>query len=169
MIETPVHAIDVLPTCFQAAQARVPGEHTLDGRSLIPLITTGADPKLSGRPIYQYYPFYDLRWGLTPNASIRVGEYKLIEFFGDRFDRQHRYVPGHHIELYNLRSDVGESRNLAGEQPQRAKRLREQLHDWLKGLGASVPAKNEHFEPAREFEETRVKPAWLRDAVWQRH
>lgn len=166
VIDTPVHAIDVLPTCFRIAGASAPRDHTLDGRSLVELMTTGKDDELTDRPLYQYYPFYDLRWGLTPNASIRVGDYKLIEFFGDRVDAQNRYVPGHHVELYNLRDDIGETRNLAASDGKRAEALRKQLRAWMKQIGAEVPTQNKHYDVSRAFVETRQKPEWIRGLKW---
>lgn len=166
-VDTPVHAIDILPTCFQVAGAQAPATHTLDGKSLATLLKTGKDPSLASRPLYQYYPFYDLRWGLTPNASIRVGDYKLIEFFGDRVDAENRYVAGHTLELYNLRQDIGETRNLAAEEPGRTKQLHDQLRGWMQSIGAARPPANPHHEVPRAFFETRTKPDWLKDAVWK--
>lgn len=160
-IHTPVHAIDILPTLFEVAGAEAPAETELDGRSLMTLLTMGADPELVDRPIYQYYPFYDLRWGNTPCASMRQGGWKLIEFFGDRVDAEGQYRLGHHLELYNLVEDIGEERNLADEQPARTERMRQQLHAWIKSLGREIPQKNAHYDPARAFTETRQKPDWL--------
>ncbi len=110
VIETPVHAVDILPTALEAAGGEAPEGVILDGESLLTRLTSdGRDPRLAERPIYQYYPFYDLRWGMTPSATIRQGDYKLIEFFGDRVDAQGRYQIGHRLELYNLRADDGET------------------------------------------------------------
>jgi arylsulfatase A len=166
VIETPVHAVDVLPTCFEVAGAEAPATHVLDGRSLVPLTTEGRDPRLRDRALYQYYPFYDLRWGLTPNASIRAGDFKLIEFFGDRVDAANAYVPGHRVELYNLREDVGETRNLASDDPRTTQQLLNRLHAWMAETSAARPVENEHFDPDRAFLETREKPAWRRDEKW---
>ena len=167
VIDTPVHAVDILPTCFEVAEATTPDDHTLDGRSLVELMTAGSDESLRERPLYQYYPFYDLRWGLTPNASVRVGDYKLIEFFGDRFDRRHQYIAEPTIELYNLRTDIGESRNLVTSEPERARQQRQRLHRWMESINANVPAQNRHYDPAKSFRETRDKPAWLRSLRWK--
>ncbi len=162
VINTPIHAIDILPTCFQIAGAKAPQKHIIDGRDLSRLMKTGKDNSLTNRPLYQYTPFYDLRWGLTPSASIRVGDYKLIEFFGDRVDTKRRYIRGHQIELYNLRNDVGETKNLAAKEPKRAKAFRRQLRAWMKKLDAPTPQLNKHYDPKRPFFETRKKPAWIR-------
>lgn len=168
VISTPVHVVDIASTCFAAAGTVPPEIHTLDGRDLSKLMRTGKDKTLDNRAIFQYYPFYDLRWGLTPSASVRLGEYKLIEFFGDRVDdlAGNRYRPGHHVELYNLRDDLRETRNLATSQRDTADRLLSRLHTWLSDLGAPAPQLNPRFNPAQAFLETREKPAWLRDVRW---
>ena len=165
VIETPVHAIDVLPTCFEAAGAQAPSAHILDGENLIPTMAN-ADQSLADRPIFQYYPFYDLRWGLTPSASIRLGDYKLIEFFGDRVDDDHRYVGEHRLELYHLRRDIGENENLAEKEPDLANQLAVRLHRWMRSVGAERSVTNSHFDPSRAFFETREKPERLKDVRW---
>lgn len=161
VISTPVHAVDVLPTCFEVAGATVPKQVTTDGVSLVQLLSKGTDKQLADRPLFQYYPFYDLRWGLTPCASIRQGDYKLIEFFGDRVDVEGRYRPGHRLELYHLKQDLGETKNLVEEQPELAAQLQQQLHQWMQELDAEPSIRNTHYDPERAFIETRDKPAWL--------
>ena len=167
IIETPVHCVDILPTCFSLALASAPAEHMLDGRSIVRLLTQGSDTGLRERPLYQYYPFYDLRWGLTPNASIRLGDYKLIEFFGDRVDGENAYVKGHRVELYNLRRDIGEKQNLAESETQRSNRMLSKLHHWMNSIGAETSRQNPHFDQTAAFVETREKPDWLRDVKWK--
>ncbi len=162
-IKTPVHAIDILPTCLELAGATAPGNHVLDGHSLATILQEGRDARLDERPLYQYYPFYDLRWGLTPNASIRLGDYKLIEFFGDRVDANHQYVAGNRLELYDLRKDLGESHNLAEREPERLQSMRRQLHQWMAHMGAPKPTENVYYDAAQAFVETRTKPPWLVD------
>ena len=167
VIETPVHAIDILPTCFDLAGARLTDDHVLDGVSLRRLLL-GDQESFAHRPLFQYYPFYDLRWGNTPCASIRLGDYKLIEFFGDRVDSNHQYRVGNQLELYNLREDLGESSNLMSVEPERAAEMRKQLHGWMESLNAEVPRANKHFQRERTFLETRNKPSWLQGVRWSR-
>lgn len=160
-VGAPVHAVDFLPTFFEAAGAVEPGGYAVDGRSLVGVLGGEGEADLVDRPVFQYYPFYDLRWGLTPNASVRLGDYKLIEFFGDRVDAENRYVPGRRVELYNLREDLGESRNLVEVDRGRAEAMLGVLREWMEDVGAEVPAVNPRFAVERGFVETREKPAWL--------
>ena len=69
---------------------------------------------------------------------MRAGDWKLLEYFEDN-----------HVELYNLRDDPGESRDLAREQPGRATQLRSRLHDWWKESAAQLPTKNPDYSPDR--------------------
>ena len=154
-ISVPVHVIDLGPTFFEVAGA-VP-KHTFDGLSLIDLLQNKDNEELANRALFQYYPFYDLRWGLTPSASIRQGNYKLIEFFGDRVDSLNRYQIGHQLELYNLEEDIGETNNLIEKEPQVAAELKEWLDAWLAEMEVEIPAKNPRFDPSRAFLETRDK------------
>jgi uncharacterized sulfatase len=102
-------------------------------------------------------PLYDLRWGATPCAIIRAGDWKLIEYFGDWIDPQGNYVPGHRLEVFNLSDDVGETTNLAAKQPRKAAELREALHAWMKSIPVEAPGPNPHHDPQRAFRETREK------------
>ncbi|MBI4663093.1 MAG: sulfatase-like hydrolase/transferase [Verrucomicrobia bacterium] len=76
--------------------------------------------------------------GATPYGAIRVGDFKLIEFFDDM-----------RVELYNLREDVGEQRNLSAQMPEQANELRARLHAWRKEVGAQMPSHNPAYDPSK--------------------
>jgi arylsulfatase A len=152
----PVHIVDFLPTLFEAAGATAPATHTLDGVSLVPIFR--GEP-FAPHPIFTYAPLYDLRWGATPAAAVREGNYKLIEFFGDRFDADWTYHAGHRVELYRLDTDPGETIDLARKESQRAKDMLKRLHAFIADAGATIPGPNPRFDPARQFEETKDKSA----------
>ena len=61
-------------------------------------------------------------------SAIRSGDYKLIKFYDDDS-----------IELYDLKNDIGESKNLATTMPEKAKQLRSDLESWLASTKASQP------------------------------
>ena len=62
---------------------------------------------------------------------MRDGEFKLIEFFEDG-----------RLELYNLREDIGESLNLAADDPETRDRLHGLLKTWREGVEAKIPQTN---------------------------
>ncbi|MBI5801301.1 MAG: sulfatase [Verrucomicrobia bacterium] len=152
---TPVHVVDWLPTLLAAAGTAAPAGHSADGVNLLPLLRGGT---LAPRALYWHMPLYDLRWAATPCAVIREGDWKLIESFGDFFDRDAAYHVGARLELFNLRADLGEQRNLASSDPARAARMRGQLRAWLKSIPAEVPSANPRHDATRELQETSKRP-----------
>ncbi len=124
----PVISTDFYPTILEiAGLPPMPQQHR-DGISLVPLLKGGK--RLNRANLFWHYPHYSNQGG-GPGGAIRSGDYKLIEFFED--DR---------IELYNLRTDISETKNLAVEIPGRAKQMRKRLHDWRTEVGAKMPTPN---------------------------
>lgn len=155
--ETPVHVVDWMPTLLAAAGVERPNNHTLDGTNLLPLLH---GETISPRSLFWYMPLYDLRWAATPCAVIRDGDWKLIEHFGDWFDDSLRYQAGHKLELFNLKDDLGETRDLAVVEKERAEKMRAQLHGWMQSVSVPIPADNPHFDAKRMLEETKQKQTW---------
>jgi arylsulfatase A-like enzyme len=128
--DEPVISVDFFPTILEiAGLAKPPEAGTVDGVSLVPVLK---DPKsrLPREAIYWHYPHYH-PGGATPYGAIRAGDWKLIEFYEDM-----------HVELYNLKDDLGETTDLAGKMPQQAARLRQMLHRWRQSVGAQMPQPN---------------------------
>ena len=155
---TPVHVTDWMPTLLAAA-GRDTGTPACDGINLMPLLHGETLPE---RPLYFHMPLYDLRWAATPCAVIREGDWKLIEHFGDSFDEKLHYQPGRKLELFNLREDLSESQNLATTAKARAKAMSAKLQSWLQSIPTPIPGENPHFDPKRQFEETKTKQTWNR-------
>ena len=107
-------------------------EQHLDGLSFAPLLR-GVGPPPEREAIYWHYPHYGNQGG-TPGASIRSGDWKLIEFFEDK-----------RVELYNLRDDVGEKDNVADRGPELVARLLGMLHEWQDEVSARMPEVNPEF------------------------
>lgn len=156
---TPVHVVDWMPTLLAASGASSPAHHRLDGANLLPLFDGGT---IAPRTLFWYLPLYDLRWAATPCAVIRQGDWKLIESFGDWFDDEPRYHVGSRLELFNLREDPGELVDRSTSESVRAANLSIQLRDWMRSIPVPIPGDNPHFDPTRQFEETKVKPEWLK-------
>jgi len=129
----PVSSPDFYPTLLDMAGLDPLPEQHCDGVSLLPLLDGGDN--LDREAIFWHYPHYGNQGG-TPGSSIRAGDHKLIEFFEDG-----------HVELYNLREDVGEQMNLAAVEPRLAKGLREMLVRWRERVEAKIPQPNPDYEP----------------------
>lgn len=131
-----VSSVDFLPTLADAAETEAPQDRPIDGRSIVPALTQARED--TSRTIYWHYPHYHHG---VPSGAIRQGPYKLIEFFDDG-----------HVELFNLEEDIGEQNNLAGEMPEKARALQQDLAAWRESVGADMPVENPGFDPERRYE-----------------
>ncbi|NIA15535.1 MAG: sulfatase-like hydrolase/transferase [Nitrospiraceae bacterium] len=125
--ETPVISTDFYPTMLDMAGLPPRPEQHVDGVSFAPLFKGGA---LAERALFWHYPHYGNQGG-SPSAAVRLGDWKLIEFFEDK-----------HVELYNLADDIGEERDLAEGMPGKIKALASMLHAWQKDVDARFPTPN---------------------------
>lgn len=133
--DVPVSSVDLLPTFAEIAGSKSATTLTnrIDGVSLVPLLTqNGAFPS---RSLFWHYPHYH---HTTPAGAIRRGDLKLIEYFDDS-----------HVELYDLKSDLSEKRDLAKERPEVAKTLQRELAQWRRKVGAKMPTPNPNYDPER--------------------
>lgn len=129
-IDAPVSSVDLFPTLCEAAGVRARG---VDGTSLLPLLR--GEPARP-RQLFWHYPHYSNQGG-EPSSAILDGDWKLIEFYH-----------GPRQEIYNLRNDPGETRNLASSQQSMARRLSLALHQWLRQAEARLPQPNPNADPA---------------------
>lgn len=130
----PVTSTDFYPTMLEMAGLNLMPEQHADGVSLVPLLK-GAD-SLDREAIFWHYPHYGNQGG-TPGSSVRCGDYKLIEFFEDG-----------RVELYHLREDISEERNLAEAEPRLAEELRGMLARWRAEVEAEIPEPNPDYRPS---------------------
>ena len=134
--QEPTTTADLLSTFCEMAGAKLP-EQPIDGTSMVSLLKN-PDSSLDREAIYFHYPHYHHS---RPAGAIRMGDWKLIEFFD-----------GSPLELYNLADDIGESKNLASEMPGKAKKMQAMLAEWRKETGARMPTPNPKYDPAHAAE-----------------
>ena len=127
---TPVSSPDFYPTLLEATGLPLRPQQHIDGVSLLPLLRGEVHER---GPLFWHYPHYGNQGG-TPGSSVRDGDYKLIEFFEDG-----------RLELYNLREDLGETRNLADALPDIRDRLHRQLREWRDRIEAKIPQPNPDY------------------------
>ncbi len=143
----PVIGVDFYPTFVEIAGAKVPDGQVLDGVSLVGLLRS--ERSLAPRALFWHFPAYlessgivkDSPWRTTPCGAIRMGPWKLIEYFEDGT-----------IELYNLDADIGERTNLAAIRPEVRDRLYAAMTAWREEIEAPVPSEPnpKYVEPDRE-------------------
>ena len=105
----------------------------LDGVSLVPLLKQTGD--IRRKALYWHYPHYSPQHS-RPSGAIRHGEYKLISFYEDG-----------RRELYNLKSDIGETNNLVDVEPERVRELERELADWIRSVGAQRMEASPNYRP----------------------
>ena len=125
---------DFFPTLADALGQTDAPRH--DGVSLLPLLK---NPKalLNREALFWHYPHYYPR--MTPASAIRAGDWKLIHNYEDN-----------RMELFNLKNDPAETKNLAAAQPAKAEDLRKRLNSWRKETDAKAPVKNPDWRPRKK-------------------
>ncbi len=120
-----ITSMDFYPTILEMAGLPLRPDLHVDGKSLVPLLRQQVNQVHVAT--YFHYPHRSNQRG-TPCGAIRVGDYKLINFFSDN-----------KLELYNLKDDIGETNNLADTMPELRDSLLGMLHGWWDEVGARFP------------------------------
>lgn len=148
----PAGLVDLLPTLCGLLELAPPAGVHLDGSNLAPLLTRDADRFRRHQPLF---------WHLQrsrPIVALREGDYSLVAerdytLSSDNMFRE-EWIPTikqggyRNFQLYNLRADPGQTRNLAEQEPDRLARLRAKLFeinasvmedgpDWQRGPGVA--------------------------------
>jgi len=131
----PMISTDYFPTLLEMAGLPLHPEERTDGVSIVPALKGSS---IASRPLFWHYPHYSNQGG-SPNGAVRLGEFKLIEWYEDM-----------RTELYNLKDDPGEQHNLASALPEKTTELRNLLHDWRKEVKAQMPEPNPYYNPGRK-------------------
>lgn len=129
-------ALDMLPTLMAMAGLEMPATRPLDGKNVWPALRDNAPS-----PVASYY------WSWHNEDAIRTADWRLHRSFD-------------HVELYDIRGDIGETRNVAEAHPDVVKSLTGQMNAWVESLGAAlshqpVPPKLD-AQPAPEGEVLEV-------------
>jgi arylsulfatase A-like enzyme len=129
--EAPVSSLDAFATSLALAGVPMPTDRKFDGLNIVPFLT--GEKKSTPRGLLFW------RAGVGARHAIREGNWKLVRA---------RNRPA---ELYDLATDLAETRDLAAARPEVAARLTARLDAWDKELsppafpGSSV--KNEDWGP----------------------
>lgn len=122
----PAMTIDLLPTVAHLAGAELP-KRSIDGKNVWPLIACEPEAKSPQEAYFFYYKVHELQ-------AVRSGHWKLILPHSYRTMNgqepgaggkpgKYRMVQVTEPELYDLRADPGERRNVAAEHPDMVKQL----------------------------------------------
>ena len=121
VFDQPAIQLDLNATALAAANVEVKPEWKLEGVNLLPFLT-GAELGA---------PHGGLFWRFGEQMAIRSGDYKLV-----RYDLAAESLPDQTkkgtsaVHLYNLRDDIGETKDLSASQPDMVKKLQSQWDLW---------------------------------------
>lgn len=116
-IDVPMSVLDYLPTLSEMTGGKLYANRTLDGESILPILTAGRKTRRTSIP-FRFQKF----------AGLVSDRFKLIiESTDDRSQDQ----------LYDLLSDPTESKNLAKEETERVQRMRDEVMTFLKSAQMS--------------------------------
>jgi arylsulfatase A len=152
----PVINTDWLPTLLELIGQHVPPG--LDGVSFAGLLR-GHSP-IPPRKFFWHFPHYTNQ-GSRPSGAMRDGNWMLVE-----------YYDASQTELYDLRKDPRELRNVAAQYPTRVGSMCAALSDWRQSVSAQGNTPNRAFDPERyrelyeNVDASRFDPAKADAAAW---
>jgi arylsulfatase A len=147
--DTPLSAVDLLPTLCEMAGVQLPEGLLLDGSSFLAALDGGA----LDRRVPLFWHYYQAWTG--PRVALRQGNWKLVGYW-DGPDLLHAdsstLRPGDterlktarlvRFELYDLATDPGEGRDLAAAEPERLREMTEvanRLHEQIQRQARQWP------------------------------
>ena len=120
--------LDILPTFAALSGGKLPTDRKLDGANIWPHLTG----KSMSKPAHESYFFYS---GLTLQA-VRHGDWKLhLATSGDGKKKKESTA-----QLYDLKNDIGESKNIIVDHPDKVAQLRAMITIMKDDLGLDGPA-----------------------------
>lgn len=131
----PTSSMDFYPTILEMLGLPPRPQQHLDGRSIVAALKGSSLPE---RPLFWHYPHYSNQGG-APHGAVRVGDYKLIEWYEDL-----------NVELFDLKADRGERRDLSGQLPVKASELKQLLHGWRQQVDAQMPTPNPAYQAGKQ-------------------
>ena len=138
-------SVDILPTFAALAEGSVPTDRVLDGKDIRPLLFSEA-PEPTPHVAYFYY-------FMTHLNAVRSGRWKLhVARMGGRYPD---YEPNPLTELYDLHTDIGETRDVSAKYPQVVARLRALAEVARADLGDGKRT-GEHVRPAGWVEQAKT-------------
>lgn len=134
--QIPVTSVDFYPTFLDVCNGAGMKNYSLEGVSILPIFEGRQTSDLKSRSIFWHFPIYygDKNrsgvWVNSPVSAIRKGDFKLLEYFEDG-----------HLELYNVRQDIGEKVNLVDVLTELRDSMYNELKSWQKKTNAFIPQK----------------------------
>jgi len=136
--EALLSSVDFYPTILEMLGIERDEGQKLDGVSQVPALLGKGAPRQAA---FCLFPHYTPVTGNLPGVWVRQGDWKLIRFFHDNADQTDRF------ELYNLKDDLGETKNLAGAHPAKVTELNTLIDQHLREIKPVLPKPNPAYRP----------------------
>jgi arylsulfatase A len=120
--------IDFLPTFAAAAQIKLPTDRTIDGRSLLPLLTGPGK-----QSPHEYFYYFDTAIQYTPETGRPTSNSNLLAIRSGRW-KLHLNTGA----LYDLQSDIGETKDIARHNAPLIHNLKQAADKFLAELRANI-------------------------------
>jgi len=120
-----VTGTDYYPTLLEMLKLPLMPNQHVDGKSFVKALK--GEPYERGA-VYWHFPHYSNHGYHSPQGAIRLGKYKLIEYFENGT-----------VQLFDLENDIGEKKDLSKEKPEMTKKLLKMLRNWRKEVDAKMP------------------------------
>jgi len=104
----------MFPTLMAMADLKMPETRPLDGKNIWHALRDN-----TASPVESYY------WSWHNEDAIRTADWRMHRFFD-------------HNELYNIRTDIGETTDVAAANPEVVKSLVAKMNAWADSLGAAL-------------------------------
>ena len=116
--------MDLMPTIAHLAGTRPPQDRLIDGKNIAPIIL-GEKGAKSPHEAFFYYRVKQLQ-------AVRSGKWKLHLPRNQRVRNRQEKLP---VQLYDLSTDIGESKNMAEDHPEVVKKLMNYVKEAREDLG----------------------------------
>ncbi len=137
--DVPVISVDFFPTILEMVGIKFdPAKYVLDGESLVPFVQ--GEKTAEDRPLFWHFPHYSNHGQQSPCGAVRLGDYKLIEYFENNT-----------VQLFDLKNDPQEQHDLSGTNPGKVDELRKILHQWRKDVNAQMMPENPEYKPSMKW------------------
>ena len=131
-----VSALDIVPTCLEAAGITPENPIAFDGNSLIGPIEKNVPSQMAEKPLC--FKFGE-QWAIIDQG------WKLV--YAEDYNPEYRPITSQislgansgEVALYNLNEDIGERNNLIKKEPEKAKELKQKFDSWMKEMKADHP------------------------------
>ena len=127
-----MHVADILPTLLEIAGTTYP--KTQGGKELPPLIGKSWGPVLAGKAESPRTEKDYLAWEIFGNHAVRQGDWKL------RW--QYKPLGKGAWELFNLKADPGERKDLAAERPEKVKEMIALWDEYARANNVILPSRS---------------------------